>query len=173
MPAYGAAVRTWPSRVLKQLTFGEVKVSDSTQKAEAMAQVAPAAMKVSRRGSSLRAWMAGRQLSMPDGAVRGCVLPASPRRRSARWMTSRERCTTAPSHHGFGIESCAECQRQHQGPLPSPLVGSQLSAMTVSPHLRLDRASRVLTRTTMALNPSDESPVSRLRVMLSSNGAIV
>ena len=46
VPAYGAAVKkVATSGVLKQLTFVEVKVSDSTQKLEAMAQVLQAAMK--------------------------------------------------------------------------------------------------------------------------------
>jgi hypothetical protein len=46
VPAYGAAVKNVAiSAVLKQLTFVEVKVSDSTQKPEAMAQVLRAAMK--------------------------------------------------------------------------------------------------------------------------------
>ena len=46
VPAYGAAVKKVAiSGVLKQLTFVEVKVSDSTQKPEAMAQALQAAMK--------------------------------------------------------------------------------------------------------------------------------
>ena len=46
VPAYGAAVKNVAiSGVLKQLTFVEVKVSDSTQKREAMAQALQAAMK--------------------------------------------------------------------------------------------------------------------------------
>ena len=46
VPAYGAAVKNVAtSGVLKQLTFVEVKVSDATQKPEAMAQVLQAAMK--------------------------------------------------------------------------------------------------------------------------------
>ena len=46
VPAYGASVKTVAtSGVLKQLTFVEVKVSNSTQKPEAMAQALQAAMK--------------------------------------------------------------------------------------------------------------------------------
>lgn len=46
VPAYGAAVKNVAiSGVLKQLTFVEVKVSDSTQKPVQMAQVLQAAMK--------------------------------------------------------------------------------------------------------------------------------
>ena len=46
VPAYGAAVKNVATcGVLKQLTFAEVKVSDSTQKPEAMTQVLQAAMK--------------------------------------------------------------------------------------------------------------------------------
>ena len=46
VPAYGAAVKNVAiSGVLKQLTFVEVKVNDSTQKSEAVAQVLQAAMK--------------------------------------------------------------------------------------------------------------------------------
>lgn len=46
VPAYGAAVKNVAiTGVLKQLTFVEVKVSDSTQKPEGMAQVLQAAMK--------------------------------------------------------------------------------------------------------------------------------
>jgi hypothetical protein len=46
VPAYGAAAKNVAiSGVLKQLTFVEVKVSDSKQKPEAMAQVLQAAMK--------------------------------------------------------------------------------------------------------------------------------
>ena len=46
VPAYGAAVKkVATSGVLKQLTFVEVKVSDSTQKLEAMTQGLQAAMR--------------------------------------------------------------------------------------------------------------------------------
>jgi hypothetical protein len=46
VPAYGAALKNVATTgVLKQLTFVEVKVSDSKQKPEAMAQVLQAAMK--------------------------------------------------------------------------------------------------------------------------------
>ena len=46
VPAYGAAVKNVAiSGVLKKLTFVEVKVSDATQKPEAMAQALQAAMK--------------------------------------------------------------------------------------------------------------------------------
>jgi hypothetical protein len=46
VPAYGAAAKKVATAgVLKQLTFVEVKVSDSTQKPEAMAQGLQAAMK--------------------------------------------------------------------------------------------------------------------------------
>ena len=46
VPAYGASVKkVATSGVLKQLTFVEVKVSDATQKPEAMAQALHTAMK--------------------------------------------------------------------------------------------------------------------------------
>jgi len=46
VPAYGASVKTFATAaVLKQLSFVEVKVSNATQKPEALAQALQAAMK--------------------------------------------------------------------------------------------------------------------------------